>query len=93
LASVARAIAIAGEVGNAALGIYDTVDDPKSAIVNILGMLLGVGAIAKVSRDGKGVGDVANVRRGMSADSVSSLGRIFKSNDDTLQSVLNVCRR
>jgi chitinase len=80
-------------VGNAALGIYDTVDDPKSAIVNILGMLLGVGAIAKVSRDGKGVGDVANVRRGMSADSVSSLGRIFKSNDDTLQSVLNVCRR
>nr|OQO24051.1 hypothetical protein B0A51_05021 [Rachicladosporium sp. CCFEE 5018] len=62
-ATLARAIAIAGEVGNAALGVYDTVNDPSSAVVNILGMLVGVGAIAKVSRDGKGIGDVANLRR------------------------------
>ena len=92
LASLARAIAIAGEVGNAALGIYDTVEDPKSAIVNILGMLVGAGAIAKVSRDGKGLGDVAKLRRGMSADDVAGLGNIFKSQDDKLQNIMKVCR-
>lgn len=91
-ATLARAIALAGELGNAALGIYDTVEDPKSAVVNILGMLLGVGAIAKVARDGKGIGDVANIRRGMSGDAVASLGKIFKDNDDTLQSIAKVCK-
>jgi chitinase len=74
------------------MGIYDTVDDPKSAVVNVLGMLLGVGAIAKASRDGKGLNDVAKVRRGMTADAVGSLGRIFKDNDDTLQGIMKVCR-
>ncbi|MCJ1310400.1 hypothetical protein MMC25_004064 [Agyrium rufum] len=56
-ATLARAIAIAvaGELGNAALAIYDTVEDPKSAVVNILGMLLGVGAITNAARDGVGI--------------------------------------
>lgn len=91
-ASLARAIAIAGELGNAALGIYDTVQDPKSAIVNILGMLVGVGVIAKASRDGPGIAAIANLRRSMSADNVSGLGNIFKANDDKLQGILKVCR-
>ncbi|KAK5111586.1 hypothetical protein LTR85_011815 [Meristemomyces frigidus] len=87
-ADLARAITIAGELGNAALSVYDTVEDPKSAVVNILGMLVGVGAIAKASRDGKGVGGIANIRRSMKADDVSSLGSIFKNNDDKLQAIM-----
>lgn len=79
-------------ISNAALGIYDTVTDPKSAVVNILGMLVGVGAIAKASRDGKGIGDIAKIRRGMTASDVSSLGAIFKNNDDKLQSIMKVCK-
>ena len=81
-----------GELGNAALSIYDTVQDPKSAVVNILGMLVGVGAIARASRDPAGIGSVANIRKGMSADDVSSLGSIFKANDDKLQGILKVCK-
>lgn len=91
-ASLARAIAMAGEVGNAALGIYDTVKDPKSAVVNILGMLLGVGAIVKASRDAKGLSDVAKIRRGMSGDAIAGLGKIFKDNDDKLQAIAKVCK-
>jgi chitinase len=93
LASLARTIAIAGELGNAALAIYDTVSNPESAVINILGMLLGIGAIAKVERTGKGIGDVAKLRRGMTADNVAALGSIFKTNDDKLQSIIKVCRR
>ncbi len=67
-------------------------EDPSSAVVNILGLLLGVGVIAKASRDGEGIAAIAKIRRGMSSDDVSSLGSIFKNNDDKLQSIMKVCR-
>lgn len=93
LASLARTIAITGELGNAALAIYNFVHDAKSAVVNILGMLMGVGAIAKVECSGKGFGDVAKLRRGMSAADVAGLGSVFKNSDDKLQAIIKVCRR
>jgi chitinase len=94
LATLGRTIAIAGEVGNAAYDVYQTVQDPKSAVVNILGMLLGVGAIARVERTGKGLGDVAKIRRGMTADTVSAFGPVFKGSDDALQNVIHkLCSR
>ncbi|KAH0171368.1 glycoside hydrolase family 6 protein, partial [Aureobasidium melanogenum] len=92
LVNLARTIAIAGELGNTALAVYDTVQDPKSAIVNILGMLIGVGSIAKVERTGQGLGDVARLKRGMTADHIAGLGSVFKNNDDKLQTIVRVCR-
>lgn len=92
LASLARAIAIAGEAGNAALSIYDTVKSPDSAIINILGMLVGVGTIAKVSRDGEGIGKVAKVSRGMDPNTIKSLGTVFKKNTDKLQTTMKFCK-
>ncbi|KAK6004282.1 hypothetical protein QM012_009132 [Aureobasidium pullulans] len=93
LTTLGRTIFIAGEVSNAAFTIWDTVENPDNAVFNILGMLLGVGAIVKVERTGKGMGDVAHVRRGMTATDVANLGSIFKNNDDKLQSFLRVCRQ
>ena len=93
LATLARAIPIIGELSNAATGVYDTVQDPSSALLNILGMLMGVGAISKATRDGGGIGSIANIRDGMKAEEVASLGTIFKNEDDKLQSILKVCKR
>lgn len=92
MATLARSIAIAGETANAGLALYDTVQDPKSAIVNVIGAALGIGAIAKADRSGKGLADVAKTRAGMKASEISSMGDLFKANDDTLQSILKVCR-
>lgn len=92
LADVARGIAIAGELGNAALGIYDTVNDPASAFLNIIGMLFGAGAILKASRDAPGLAGVAKIRKGMTADQISGLGSVFGAQDAKLQSVLKVCK-
>ncbi|KAK5161100.1 Glucan endo-1,3-alpha-glucosidase agn1 [Recurvomyces mirabilis] len=88
-ASPAGAIAI---VRNVALGIYDSVQDPKYTIVDMLGMLVGVGLIAKVSRDKPGIAAIANIRRSMSADDMSGLGNILKANHDKLQGILKLCR-
>lgn len=92
LTTIARTFAIAGELGNGALGVYDTVDDPSAAVFNVVGMLFGVGTIAKASRDGKGIAGVASTRRGMSADAAAGLGSVFKNNDDKLQGIMKVCR-
>lgn len=93
LSNLARIIAIAGELGNAALATYDTVKNPESAVVNMLGMLFGVGSIAKVSRDAKGLNQVASWRKGMKAGEITSLGKIFENGDSMVQSILGkVCK-
>ncbi|KAJ5195437.1 uncharacterized protein N7498_008875 [Penicillium cinerascens] len=92
LATLARSCAIAGEAGNVGLAIYDTVQNPQSAFVNIIGSLIGVGSIAKVARDGPGLDSVARIRQGMKATEISNLGKIFKSNSDTLDTIMKVCR-
>jgi len=72
--------------------VYDTINDPSSAVVNILGMLVGVGAITRTTRNGPGIASAANLRRGMTSDNVASLGTIFKAQDDKLQSIMKVCK-
>jgi len=69
------------------------VQDPKAAVVNILGMLIGVGSIAKVARTREGIGGVAKLRREMTAADVAGLGSVFKNSDDKLQNIIKVCRQ
>ncbi|KAL4739555.1 glycoside hydrolase superfamily [Aspergillus similis] len=93
LANLARVIAIAGELGNAALATYDTINNPDAAVVNMLGMLFGAGAFTKVSRDAKGLRDVASYRRGMSTGEIASLGKFFENGDGKVQAILGkVCK-
>lgn len=82
-----RIIAVAGELGNAALATYDTVKDPVSAVVNIIGTLFGVDSIAKATCDAKGLGSVASFRKGMLSTEIASLGS-FKNDDDEVQALL-----
>ncbi len=92
LASLARAIAITGELGNTALALSETVQDPNSAIINILGMLLGVGGIVKVDRDSAGIARVGAARRGMQAADLVALGKVFSAKNDILERVMGkVC--
>ena len=59
----------------------------------MLGMLFGVGTIAKASRDAKGLASVAQWRKGMKTGEITSLGKIFQSEDEKLQSIVGkVCK-
>lgn len=62
------------------------------AIVNILGMLIGVGAIAKVARDGKGIGEVAKLQREMSPYAVAGLGGVFSKHTNELKTTMKFCK-
>ncbi|KAG8163304.1 hypothetical protein KVR01_006601 [Diaporthe batatas] len=93
LTNIARVIAVAGELGNAAFATYETVRDPASAIVNILGMLFGVGQIAKAERSATGIRGVAAWRKGMKSSEISSMGRFFADGDSKVQTLLGkVCK-
>lgn len=61
-------------------------------MVNIIGMLFGLGNVAKATRDGKGLASIANLRQGIKAEEISSFGSIFKGNDDKLQSIMKSCK-
>ena len=90
MASLARAILITGEVGNGALGLYDSVKNPDSAILNVLGMLVGLGSIAKVSRDAPGLVKVAKVAKTVN---FKHFGKVVKTDHDGLLTVLsNACK-
>jgi chitinase len=92
-ANLARTIAIAGELGDAALATYDTVKDPASAIMNIMGMLFGVGSIAKAARGATGLRKVADFRKGMASGEIASLGKFFENGDAEVQALLGkVCK-
>ena len=67
-------INVAGELGNVALGIYEVVDDPKNALFNIFGLLLG-GVNLRPFKE------IADLKRGMKTEDWNKLGPIKKDMD------------
>ena len=55
-------------------------------------MLVGVGAIAKISRDGAGIAKVAKLQREMDPNTVAALGTVFKHNAGELQTSMKFCK-
>ena len=71
LGTLGRVLAILGEVGQAALGIYDVANNPKSAPLAIFGLILGAAGIGKYRRD-------------MTPEVIGKLGGISKGNLDSI---------
>lgn len=88
--NLARAAMIAGEVANGALAMYDLIENPDSALLNLMGMLLGVGGMTAVKRDGINVNQMASLRRELTdGQKLTGLGAVFKRNDDALQGIFS----
>ncbi|CAN9331814.1 unnamed protein product [Alternaria alternata] len=87
-ATVARMIAMAGMIGNAAFTVADVVANPENAAMAIMG-LLSAGRVRK-PRD---FADLGAARRAQTKYDVSKMGATFKKHDDSLQKVLGNCRK
>ncbi|CAN9326084.1 unnamed protein product [Alternaria alternata] len=87
-ATVARMIAMAGMIGNAAFTIADVVANPENAAMAIMG-LLSAGRVRK-PRD---FAELGAARRAQTKFDVSKMGATFKKHDDSLQKVLGNCRK
>lgn len=73
LASLARGIAIAGELANVGFDIYSIVQDPSSAAMTILGSLGGIGGLIKPARKGDQFYGIGATRAAM-GDEIGKMG-------------------
>lgn len=92
VANVARAALVMGEAGNAALSVYDIVEDPSSAPFAILGLIMGadasiVGKSAKTTFT-----KAAAFRHAMSDGTLKSFSREFQANDKIVQDIVKACK-
>ncbi|KAF9885277.1 hypothetical protein FE257_013075 [Aspergillus nanangensis] len=91
--NLAQMAAIAGEVASTAFGVYEMVDDPSSALMGLIGMLVGAGGVAVAFRDADNFAKIAMLRRELTAGNRAAAFRdIFKQNDDILQVITKGCR-
>ncbi|RDW76305.1 Peptidoglycan-binding Lysin subgroup [Aspergillus mulundensis] len=88
LATIGRVISLLGAVGNAAFDVYTIVDDPENAPLAIFSLVLAPLALSDVVAISK----AAQVRRGMSADQLATLGGTVSKNLDTVQRLKGTCR-
>ncbi|KAF5501368.1 Mutanase [Colletotrichum siamense] len=92
LAALARAIAIAGEAGNAAFDIYSMVDDPSSIGYTIFGTLFGAAGIASSFRNADHFSSAGEARRAMGEAKVAQMGDTFKGYSELTQKIVKSCK-
>lgn len=88
LTSLARMIALIGEVANDALSMYSIVEDPTSAPMAVFGMLLGASALG---RNPDGFATMGGLRRGMGADDIAKMGNVFADQTKVIQKIVKSC--
>ena len=88
MASLARAIAMFSEVSNAALSIYEIFEDPKSAPMAVMGMVLGVAALP---RTGTTFSKTGKIMRDMKPVEVEKMGEIFVAKNVIIKRILREC--
>ena len=79
-----------GLAGDAAMTAYDAVEDPQSAMLMALLMLI---PIRGVSRNDAVVKRIIEKKRDLKGAALNALGDVFKKHDTSVQNILNVCRR
>ena len=83
-ATIGRIIALTGHLGNAALIAYGIVEDPDSAVTQVLVALMPV-------RGSGGFSKAAKIRRGMSAKESAALSSFFQDKSKVLRSLERSC--
>lgn len=88
LANLSRIITMIDEAGTAALLIYEVVEDPSSAPLDVFGTPLGGVSLLKGP---KAFGDAAAARRAMQAEDVAKLGDNVKNGMDKICKTIKTC--
>ncbi len=88
LATLARFVTMLGTMGDGAMAVYGVVEDPTSAPLMIIGMLLG----GMFTSDTKFFSDAATVRRGMSEGEVAALGDVVSTAMTKVSNTFKMCK-
>ena len=75
------------------LAIYDIIQNPKNAIEDIVGILLGGLPLGKFGRESDSLGPLAAGRRSLSDDDANSIGAVFKGNSALVSKITKTCKK
>ncbi|KAF9894646.1 hypothetical protein FE257_006534 [Aspergillus nanangensis] len=87
LADVGAVLSLAGDVGNAAMGVSDIVKDPDNAPLAIMDLLFVPGSLA----DAASIAKAAKYRREMKPENVAKLGEKVSGRLDSIKKVTGKC--
>ncbi|KAH7028766.1 uncharacterized protein B0I36DRAFT_349766 [Microdochium trichocladiopsis] len=93
LATMARLAMIAGEIANGALSVIDIMEDPSSAPMAIMGMLLGAAGAGKGKTLETNMEEAVKTKNLMDAGAVAKMGNTFKIMDDKVREISKSCSR
>jgi GH18 family chitinase len=91
LAQLGRVISIIGEVGNAALSIYDVVDNPSSAPMALFGILMGGSSFARTEEEFAKMGRLA--KQIDSTGAMAKMGTLAAEDGAKIKKVLHMCAK
>jgi chitinase len=89
--ALARFAFVGGEIANGALTVAEIINDPQSAPVAIVGLLIGAAGRDKTTEDI--MSDASAAKWKMRPQDIASMGSTFKMIDDKVQTVVSRCVR
>jgi hypothetical protein len=87
--TLVRLAALIGLAGDVAMTAVDIVENLAAALIAALHLLIPGGA----GRTPKNVGDTIRAKKALGNDGLGSIGDVFKRNDETLQTILDICKK
>jgi chitinase len=87
MATLGRIIAVLGVAGNAAMDIFNIVQDPNNSLLSIFSLVMGPLALGDIATMTK----ASNIRRGMTDGDVTGLGETVANRMKSIQRVTGAC--
>lgn len=89
--NIARAIALAGLTGNAALDTFSLVTHEGDPVMSIFGLLFGVGGVAALEREAASYARMGKMRRDMDPEEIARLGDSVHEQAMSVQKIVRSC--
>ncbi|POS79183.1 alpha-1,3-glucanase/mutanase [Diaporthe helianthi] len=89
--NIARAIALAGLTGNAALDTFSLVTHEGDPVMSIFGLLFGVGGVAALEREAASYARMGKMRRDTDPEEIARLGDSVHEQAMSVQKIVRSC--
>ncbi|KAM0323764.1 hypothetical protein ACHAQA_008701 [Verticillium albo-atrum] len=91
-ARIATGALIIGEAGNAAISIYEVIEDPTSAPFAILGMLVGAAGMRSGKPPREAFREAGKARQALTPDLMKAFSDEFRRKDGLVQNIVKSCK-
>jgi len=92
-AAVARVAALLAETGNAAVSVYQVIEDPSSAPIVLIGMLVGIGGGGRGKTTPQKFKEAASARALLKPEQLAKFSEAFRKKNIHIETITKACAR